>query len=958
MSAVTNIPPAPISASSLDAVKTFFGAACDEVRVEGDEPLLLDDPNYAYFTQTPNHQLFSVGSRDGRAFGRREHLASLASGQLLIGRAPSAGDSHTDGGGGQPTVLLVSGPAASHVLRIPVKALYDALGKEGERALAEKLFDGFIELLVSILPKAPVPTRCEAVLAGVTLGAVTGALRASSDLVWIALADSPARYGGVSASELADVGPMVWPLTTTMWLAGGAGGAPVSSRTGNASVAPGPAATWASGAKAMKSAEALANLRSTHFIDEFYGFVIGVVAKHRTTVERRRLDLDKQSREAERTFVSSALRQLAHVGEAEAMDDGAGAALERAGARIAKFLEISNLRIPMPALKRGERANLGKIQTALSLVTSVRTRKVILDKGWYTHDSGALLGFLLDDGDDVNDDRVNPVALLPGKHGYELFDPRRDAPAPVDEDLAKRLHPQAYQFYPSLPDRPLTPLDIVRFSGRRSLRDVVFVIVVGLGLGSLSTLIPLLTGQVFDHLIPGAERGLLLQLTIVLALVYVGQSLFNVARGLAIVRFETRMDARLEAGVWDRLLNLPLPFFRKYSAGDLSSRAAGIGHIRQILVGTTLGAVLGALFSVWSFALLFVIDRALAGMATLLVIGAMIPAILGTYYGLRRQRVVAALDGKIDGLLLQLLTGISKLRVTAAENRAFAVWAKLFARRRDADVSAERINVRISLVQTVYPVVCSMVLYWMLAGGERQRVSTGMFLAFTSAFGGFLGSTLHLIDALLLSLAVIPLYERAKPILQEKAENQGTGERVDLKGEIEVNHVSFRYHPEGALILDDVSFHIQPGEFVALVGPSGSGKSTLLRLLLGFDNCTEGGVFYDGLALSSLDVRSVRKQIGVVMQNSRVLGGDIYTNIVGNTGRTIEEAWVAARNAALDKDIEGMPMGMHTVISQGGGTLSGGQKQRLLIARALATDPRLVFFDEPRARSTTSPRPP
>jgi len=242
--------------------------------------------------------------------------------------------------------------------------------------------------------------------------------------------------------------------------------------------------------------------------------------------------------------------------------------------------------------------------------------------------------------------------------------------------------------------------------------------------------------------------------------------------------------------------------------------------------------------------------------------------------------------------------------------------------------------------------ICTMVLYWMLAGSGRQKVTTGMFLAFSTAFGMFLSATLHVIEASLHSLAVIPMYERAKPILMQRAESQGSGARVELQGGIEVNHVSFRYDPKGPLILDDVSFQIAPDEFVALVGPSGSGKSTLLRLLLGFESCTEGGVFYDGHALSGLDVRAVRKQIGVVMQNSRVMGGDIFSNIVGATGLTQEDAWAAARNAALDADIEAMPMGMHTVIAQGGGTLSGGQKQRMLIARALAADPRIVFFDE------------
>jgi ATP-binding cassette subfamily C protein len=193
---------------------------------------------------------------------------------------------------------------------------------------------------------------------------------------------------------------------------------------------------------------------------------------------------------------------------------------------------------------------------------------------------------------------------------------------------------------------------------------------------------------------------------------------------------------------------------------------------------------------------------------------------------------------------------------------------------------------------------------------------------------------------------VIPMYERAKPILTARGESQGGGLRVELHGSIEVNHVSFRYHPEGPLVLDDVSLEIDAEEFVALVGPSGSGKSTLLRLLLGFETPSEGGVFYDGQALPTLDVRVVRQQVGVVMQNSRVMAGDIYKNIVANTGLTLDDAWHAARQAAFEADIKAMPMGMHTVISQGGGTLSGGQRQRLLIARALAAKPRILVFDE------------
>jgi ATP-binding cassette subfamily C protein len=498
-----------------------------------------------------------------------------------------------------------------------------------------------------------------------------------------------------------------------------------------------------------------------------------------------------------------------------------------------------------------------------------------------------------------------------------------------------------------MPAHSLGPAEILRFASRRAVRDLSLAGLVGMLMGALGTTIPLLTGQVFDRIVPAAERGLLFQLTAVLLVVYACSILFDLGRGLLLVRAQTRMDTRLEAAVWDRLLGLPLPFFRRYSAGDLAARAAGIGGIREVLAGATTTAILGGVFSLWNLGYLYVVDSRLALAATGLVAVAAVAAGVAAYFALRRQRIVAELDGKIGGLLLQLFTGMAKLRVTGAENRAFGVWARLFAKRRDADLGAEKVTARVSAFQSVYPILCSIALFWLLAGGEAQRLGTGDFLAFNAAFAAFLAAVLGLIEAGLQSLAVFPMYERAKPILTERVESQGGGDvRTELKGSIEVSHVSFRYDATSPLVLDDVNLRIEPKEFVAIVGPSGSGKSTLLRLLLGFESCTEGGVFYDRQALSGLDLRAVRQQIGVVLQTSRVMDGDIYTNIVGSTGLGIEDAWRAARQAAIAQDIEAMPMGMHTVLSQGGSTLSGGQRQRLLIARSLAAQPKILFFDE------------
>jgi ATP-binding cassette subfamily C protein len=220
-------------------------------------------------------------------------------------------------------------------------------------------------------------------------------------------------------------------------------------------------------------------------------------------------------------------------------------------------------------------------------------------------------------------------------------------------------------------------------------------------------------------------------------------------------------------------------------------------------------------------------------------------------------------------------------------------------------------------------------------------------VAFYAAFGSFVLAAQALAEASLGLLAIVPFYERLAPILTALPESdEGRGHPGRLRGGLSVSHVRFRYHADAPWVLDDVSFDVQPGEFVALVGASGSGKSTLLRLLLGFERPGSGAVRYDGQDLSALDARAVRRQIGVVLQESRLLPTDIFRNIVGNSSRTPQDAWEAAEMAGLGEDVRQMPMGLHTVVSEGGGTFSGGQRQRLLIARAIVNRPRLIFLDE------------
>src|SRR5258708_7016935 len=470
----------------------------------------------------------------------------------------------------------------------------------------------------------------------------------------------------------------------------------------------------------------------------------------------------------------------------------------------------------------------------------------------------------------------------------------------------------------------------------------------GIAAGLLGTVAPVITGILFDTIIPGAQRSQLLQIGIILGASAIAGVTFQITRGIAVVRSEGRGAIAMQWAVLAGLLCLRATFFRDYSAGDLGVRVMGISAIRQILSRVAISAIISALISVFNLALLFFYDGQLALIAIVLVL---IFAAVVVGFGIvqvRYERALADLRGKISGTVLQFINGIAKFRVAGAERRAFAFWASQFTEQRTLAFQARSVSNALSVFSAAFPVVTSIVIFGMIAlSTTGQHLTTGGFLAFNFAFGQFLFSALSLTSAFTTTLRVVPIFERARPIIETLPEvDEARADPGELSGEIEMSSISFRYRPDAPVVLHDVSLHIEPGQFVALVGPSGSGKSSLLRLLLGFEQPESGAVFYDRPGLGGLDLRSGRRQIGVVLQNRRGLTGDIFTNIIGSAPLTIEDAWEAARMAGFEGDIKQMPMGMQTVLSESGSTLSGGQRQRLLIARAIVSKPRIIFFDE------------
>ena len=579
----------------------------------------------------------------------------------------------------------------------------------------------------------------------------------------------------------------------------------------------------------------------------------------------------------------------------------------------------------------------------IAKASAVRVRRVLLEHGWWQRDNGPLLGRKA--GDDGH-----WVALLPASPGsYAVCDPADGTRGRVTAAVASALAPRAYTFYRSFPSGRLSLKHVLRFGVHGCSRDLCLTVGLGLGGGLLALVAPVVTGALFNSIIPGAERDQLLQATLILLACACATGMFELVRRLALARVDGRMGAAVQAAVWDRLLDLPPRFFRPYSAGDLAVRAMGIDAMRKTLAGATVTAALGGLFSLSNLVLLFHYGGALAWWAALLLFAAAGASLLAGYGHLRLQRQIVPLRARTSGLVLQLLTGISKLRVAAAEGHAFAQWARLFSRQRRLQFRSRMAGNRLRVFNAVFPTLSLLVIVAAATEGGRviPEIRTGDYLAFSAAFGACLAAVVSMSTAAMDALGVVPVYESARPILDAAPEAHGArGDPGALTGDIEARHLTFRYLPDLPPALQDVSFTARPGEFIAFVGPSGSGKSTLLRVLLGFEQPDSGSVYFDGQDFGRLDVQAVRSQIGVVLQSGRVMAGDFFTNIVGASAHTIEDAWDAARMAGLAEDIEAMPMGMHTVVSEGANTLSGGQRQRLLIARAIVSKPRVVFFDE------------
>ena len=885
----------------------------NSVPCAGNMPVILDDPDCVWFIEQGTVNLFLIEFVDGVELAP-QFLLSRKAGQLLLGVAPYEAEEDAE----SKLCLIAKGSQGTLLKHLPVSSLSEVHHAE----LAEQIDTWLIaisETLSRFTNPLPRPTALAEAGGTQTLPPCTLSVR--QGVVWVSeppqgeflfmdIVDKVEHAGDATEARI--------PLTRTSWLN-----------------------LFTETKVSLNSTEALVQQgKLWSALDHFHVIAFTLQRLNRRLAVADDVNLERARRTSRRMVEKTARLKLINIYDLPAQqDDGIeDTSLSDVLREIGRHEGIE-FKIPKRSPTSDEPLSLEDI----SIASGVRARRVHIkaEDKWWWGDSNALLAFRSEDG--------RPVALLPGMFGrYREFDPISKSKVRVNSDRADALDDHAWMFYQPLPSESVKSTDLLRLALRGSSTDFVRIVLAGLPYGLIRLLPAFALGFVANEVMSGGSAGALYVLALTVAGFGVLGALLHMFQSTAMMRLEGRSSSRLEAAFWDRLMRLPSSVLRRYSSGDLAMSGMTFQNLRDGLQGVIADSLLSIIFLLPIFGVIFFYDSTL-GIVTFVfsLISLLITLVFGLCQIAPYGRMIGATH-RVAGRLFQIVAGIAKLRVESAEGSAFAVWAKEYRQQKRAEIELGKLEGLSRAFGAALPFLAgALLIFAFVVVGERS-VPLGDFLVVFTVFMVFQTATARLGESLGIVAATLPSLERMRPLLEAIPETETEGEPVNyLGGEILFDRVSFRYDPHGPLILDDVTIHVRPGEFVAIAGESGAGKSTLFQLALGIYRPTVGAVYYDGRDLRHLNPKQLRRNIGTVPQSVGLHPQDIWDNLVGyHDDVNSEELWAALRIAELEDQVRSMPMGMMTMVGTSGTVLSGGESQRVTIARSVVRNPRVMLFDE------------
>ncbi len=891
----------------------------ESVPCAGNLPVELDDTDSVWFIDQGAVNLFLVEFRDGVEQAAPQHLLRRESGWLLPCVAPDQPES-----GDETTLSIVAkGLPGTLLKRLPVSLLSQVSPSE----LAEQA-DTWLTAITETLSRFanPLPRPTALAEPGLTKSLAPCTLSVRRGVVWVSEPPAGASLymGIVDYGEHAEASPTqeaVIPLTRTSWL------------------------TLIDEAKlAGQSTETLAEKdRLLPALATFHAVAFALERLNRRLVVVDAVNLERARTISRQTAERAARHRLFNIYDRQ-VDRDAGieeTALPDALELIGRHEGI-DFKIP---------ARSGQPETPIGLVdildaSGVRARRIRFgtEEGWWHGDSNALLAFRAGDG--------QPVVLLPGMFGaYREIDPVTNRSFRVTADRLDRagaLQEEAWMFYRPLPPRDIKPIDLLKIALRGSASDFARLVIAGLPYGLVRLLPALALGFVANQISTGGSAGTLFAVAVGVAAFGLLGALLHLLQNMAMMRLEGRSASRVEAAFWDRLMRLPPSILHRQPAGDLAMSGMTFQNLRDGLRGTVADSFLSVVFLLPVFVVISIYDAALGGITLLFSLAMLTITVVLALRQITPYGLMISAARRVGGRLFQIVEGISKLRMDNAEGSAYAIWATDYREQKRAEIELSGLEGHSRAFGAALPFLAGgVLLFAVIAVGDRDMM-VGDFLVVYTLFIVFQSAISRLGESFGAIAAMLPAFEQMRPLLSAVPDNETEGEPVEfLGGDILFDHVSFRYEPDGPLILDGVTIHARPGEFVAIAGESGAGKSTLFRLALGIDWPTAGAVYYDGRDLGHLNLKQVRKKIGAVPQSVGLHPQDLWDNLVSHhEGVATEEVWAAARTAEVETQIKGMPMGLMTMVGASGSVLSGGESQRITIARSVIGSPRIMLLDE------------